>query len=232
MDAKHVVVFSGGEAPHPKILQYLPHDRFVVAADSGYGHARSLGIEVDVLVGDFDSLDPALLVDAQQRNTDVRNFAVDKDATDLEIAIDVAIDRLNAMPLTDQLASLIVVGGGAGARLDHFIAEITLLLRPELSAIRVRMYHAEACLYVVRPGQPLSLEVKSSATDGERKYVSLIPFGDSVDGIVTTGLRFALRNERLLAYRTRGVSNEITEPTATVTIEQGLLLVVQPHALS
>jgi thiamine pyrophosphokinase len=221
-----VVVFSGGDAPQAEVLRYLPEHRFVIAADSGYAHARAIGVRVDVLVGDFDSLDPDLLQDAREGNTEVRAFPVDKDATDLEIAIDVAIDRLSDIQSTDRLPSLFVVAGGGGERLDHFMAEVSLLLRPDLASIRVRMYHAGACFSVVRPNQPLALEAKRNET------VSLIPFGDSVEGVTTSGLRFPLRNEQLLAYRTRGVSNEATESNVTISIERGALLVVQPHALS
>jgi thiamine pyrophosphokinase len=40
-----------------------------------------------------------------------------------------------------------------------------------------------------------------------------------------------LHNESLLAYSTRGISNEMTEPQATITVTNGNLFVIQPNAL-
>jgi thiamine pyrophosphokinase len=40
-----------------------------------------------------------------------------------------------------------------------------------------------------------------------------------------------LNNESLLAYSTRGISNEMTESKATITVTNGNLFVIQPNAL-
>jgi thiamine pyrophosphokinase len=58
--------------------------------------------------------------------------------------------------------------------------------------------------------------------------VTLGPGGGAADGGRTTGLRFPLDGERLDAATTRGVSNELTANQATVTVDDGVLLVVQP----
>ena len=50
------VVFIGGHPPHPGVLAHLPAQRWVVAADSGYDHAVALRVQVDLVVGDMDSV--------------------------------------------------------------------------------------------------------------------------------------------------------------------------------
>ena len=50
-------------------------------------------------------------------------------------------------------------------------------------------------------------------------------------GVRTDGLRFPLHGEDLLPGSTRGISNELLGTTATVTVADGVLLAVQPHAL-
>jgi thiamine pyrophosphokinase len=41
-------------------------------------------------------------------------------------------------------------------------------------------------------------------------------------------LRYPLDHEDLLPGSTRGLSNELAEPVATISLEQGTLLAVQP----
>jgi len=49
-------------------------------------------------------------------------------------------------------------------------------------------------------------------------------------GVVTAGLRFALRHEDLPAGCSRGLSNVFDAATATVAITGGVLLAIQPTA--
>ena len=109
-----VVVFAGGDPPPSSVLAGLPTDAYVIAADSGFDHARRLGIEVDVLVGDLDSISPEGLALAGV----VEKHPSDKDATDLAIALDAAV--------REGAARVFVVGGGGG-RIDHFLANAALL---------------------------------------------------------------------------------------------------------
>jgi thiamine pyrophosphokinase len=60
---------------------------------------------------------------------------------------------------------------------------------------------------------------------------TLLPAGGPADGVTTTGLRYPLRDERLPAGTTRGVSNVFVDGAATVTVRTGVLLAVQPEAL-
>ena len=230
--ASTVVVFSGGSAPDPRVVAQLPEQRFVIAADGGHQHARNLGVTVDLLVGDFDSLDPTDLEVAKASTTEVLQHRVDKDATDLELALDLAIDR--------SPGEIIVVGGGEGERLDHFVSTISLLGDPRYARSQVSAWLGHSRIVVVRPGHPARLSrvgidppYATNATNAP--YVSLVPVSDTVDGITTSGLRFALENASLLRHRTRGVSNEFIDvgrnATASVEIRTGALLVIQPFAL-
>ncbi|MDH3307608.1 MAG: hypothetical protein OEO77_08850, partial [Acidimicrobiia bacterium] len=50
------IVLAGGEAMHLDVIEDLPDDAFVIAADSGLDQARRLGIAVDLIIGDLDSV--------------------------------------------------------------------------------------------------------------------------------------------------------------------------------
>lgn len=208
------LVFAGGEAVDERWVPALPDPALVVAADSGLAHARALGRAVDLVVGDFDSVDPAHLDEAIAAGARVERFPADKDATDLELAID-AVCREGATRAT-------VLGTGGG-RLDHFLASALLLAAPRWSDLEIVALVGPARVTVVRSRAELAGEPGSLLT--------LLPLGGPVDGVRTGGLRWPLRGERLDAGTTRGVSNELTEPVATVSLDAGVLLAVQPDAV-
>ena len=57
--------------------------------------------------------------------------------------------------------------------------------------------------------------------------VSLLPMGGDALGVTTAGLRWQLADATLRAGRSRGLSNEIVEAPASVSIDRGALLVVE-----
>ena len=67
-----------------------------------------------------------------------------------------------------------------------------------------------------------NVQINGSSGD----IVSLIPWQGEVTGIVTTGLKWLLQDETLYPQKTRGISNEMLDDTATVQIKSGLLLIV------
>ena len=57
--------------------------------------------------------------------------------------------------------------------------------------------------------------------------VTLLPLGGDAEGVRTEGLRYALDDETLAGGRTRGLSNEVVEPPASVSLKRGMLLIIE-----
>jgi thiamine pyrophosphokinase len=203
----HAWVVTGGDPPDSTLLGELVPPQLVVAADSGADVARSLGLLPDVIVGDFDSVTPAGAATAAEH----RRFPADKDATDLALALAEA---------RDTGAESITVIGGSGGRLDHFLGNVAALAGDELAAVRVDALMGTARLWVVRRRRTVSGRVG--------QIVTLLSHGGPATGVRTTGLRWALAGETLEAGSSRGVSNVLTAPEATVTLETGVILAVRP----
>ncbi len=203
----HAWVVTGGEPQSPEGLRELAPPQFVVAADSGADIARSLGLTPDVIVGDFDSVTPAGAAAAIEQ----RRFPTDKDATDLALALAEARDR----GATD-----ITVVGGAGGRLDHFLANVAAVASDDLAGIAVDAVMGTARLWVVRHHRTIH------GAPGE--VVTLLPYGGPATAVRTTGLRWVLAGETLEAGSTRGVSNVFAAPEATVALATGVLLAIRP----
>lgn len=207
------IVVTGGDPVDPGVLDHLPGAALVIGVDSGIGHALGLGLQVDLAVGDFDSVDPATLATAEAAGARVQRHPRAKDATDLELGLTAALAAG---------ATRIVVVGGHGGRLDHLLANTLLLAAAAFEGVAVEAHMGTAWLVVARPGA-----VTTVAGDvGE--VVSLLPVGGAATGVVTTGLAYPLDGEALAAGSTRGASNELVSPNATVTLDGGSILVIKP----
>ena len=213
----HVVVVSGGAEPDVRVAQQLGVVDLVIAADSGLSHAASLGLSVTTAIGDFDSVSADVLSQAEARGVEIVAYPVNKDATDLELALELAVAR-GATHVT-------MVSGGPGERLDHFLGETSVLTAPFLSECQVVGWFGATRVSVIRPAFALTV----SGTPGD--LVTLLPVTSEANGVTTTGLQYPLSNATLHAWRTRGVSNVLLGESAVVSLTDGVLLCVQPDSL-
>jgi len=205
------VVVAGGDPPAPHAADGLPGDAYVIAADSGLDCARALGLRVDLVVGDLDSVAPDALATAEAAGVTVERHPVAKDQTDLELAMD------RAVALAPER---VVVIGGPGGRFDHVVAGVLQLAHERYAQVAMEARVGEALVTVVRGERTLR------GHPGD--LLSLLPIGGPARGITTTGLRYPLVDEDLLPGTSRGVSNELEDQVATVAVRHGVLLAIQP----
>jgi len=187
----------------------------LICADSGGDTALAWGLIPDLLVGDMDSISPnALQTLSANPAVTVKTSPVEKDETDLELAI------LEAIALgTDELT----IVGGVGGRLDHTLGNLYLLAMPQLTqaGIQARILAESEEIFVLRPSDsPLLL----NGVTGE--VVSLFPFNGEAGQVYTKNLYYPLNRETLFFGPSRGISNQMTEPQAEIGLESGLLLVI------
>lgn len=214
--AAEVVVLSGGDPVPPPLAAELPAGAFVIAADGGLHLAAPLGLHVDLVVGDFDSVDAAALAAAEAAGAQIETHPVDKDATDLALALDAA---------TRRAPDRITIVGGTGGRADHEIARWLLMTSEAYAGCHVRAWSATSTADVVRAGVTAQLR----GTPGE--LVSLLPVHGPAREVTTDGLRYPLAAEDLPPGSSRGVSNQFAGPHASVALTEGVLLVVRPGEL-
>lgn len=207
-------IFVGGDSPHPFVAPVAQRCNLVVAADSGWVNAQSVGITPHILVGDFDSISAAELEAAKASTAQLIEYPSEKDFTDAELAIE--------QVLHSSSTSLLFISGG-GDRLDHILSLTHALADIRLHTTKVCAIVGDTRIDFVTSDQPLT-------TTGEfGQIVSVLPIGGDVSGVTSTGLRWALHNDILSATSSRGVSNVITEAQFSVSVSTGTLLVMQPH---
>jgi thiamine pyrophosphokinase len=153
-----------------------------------------------------------MVADAAAAGATVERHEVDKDATDLELALLAARQRG---------CGRVVVLGGYGGRVDHLLAGALLLASPQLAPLRIEARLGASTVHVVRD----EVEVRGAPGD----VLTLLAVGGAADGVSTEGLRYPLRNETLTAGSTRGVSNQLVSDRARVSLRAGVLLLILPR---
>lgn len=203
------MIFAGGSPLPPAMRSDLPSADVVIAADSGYEAATALGYKVDVVVGDFDSID----VDPLPDGIEVERHPTDKDATDLELALDLAA---RGDPFR------VVLVGAEGGRFDHEVGAVATLGSERWAAIpEIDWVRSDAIAHVIRGTRRIQGDIDA--------IVSLIPMGGDATGVTTAGLMWDLKGETLHAGSSRGISNRFIRTEAVVTVGGGTVLAVLPN---
>jgi thiamine pyrophosphokinase len=207
---ERIIIFANGELPdYAKARRLLRADDTVICADGGTRHALALGLRPDLIVGDMDSAENRQLLELKKAGVAVEYHSRDKNATDLELALQ------RALALQPKEIIMIAALGG---RLDQTLANLSLLADPQLSGFSVRLDDGVEEILLCRD----QAQVRGRSGD----LVSLIPWQGAASEVETQGLKWPLRRETLYPDKTRGVSNEMLGEMASVSIGSGLLLVV------
>lgn len=210
-----VIVLLGGAAFDPSVRPQLSGNCPVIAADSGVDQAIALGLPITLAVGDMDSISLAGLAHLQNERIPTERHPADKDASDGELGLDVA--------LRWDPAEINILSGGGEDRLDHLLITAALLTRPSLAGRRVRAWIGITLIVPLQAGERLVEQ------DGQPQTVSLLAVNGPAHGVRTEGLEFALDGETLWPWSSRGLSNRSTTEPWSVALDEGSLLVIRPN---
>lgn len=206
----HVVIFAGGTLRQGKaVAAALASADMIIAADSGAAAALANGRIPAIVVGDLDSLDTPTQQQLQGQSTFI-HANVEKDETDSELAIQTALQH-GADRIT-------LLGALGGARFDHTLANILLLVGFE--HVPIRIIDGPSICWLLRG--PAHTSISGQPED----LVSLLPLTGDATGVKASGLYYPLTGETLRFGKPRGVSNKLTHADAQVSLESGLLLVI------
>jgi len=207
--SRHALVVTGG--PHPDdvletLATGLPETDLVVAADGGAAVAHRLGLVVDVLVGDLDSADDRTVAEARE----VQCHPVDKDYTDLELALATALDA--------GMTSATIVATMAG-RVDHALGNLLVVAADRWSDLRLD-FQVDG-----NPGWVVRDVCRIDGRIGD--LVSLLAVGGPATGITTSGLAWELDDAALVPGVGLGLSNRMTAEMAEVRVASGVVLALR-----
>lgn len=189
-------------------LEIRPNeDDFVVAVDAGYRLLEEQGIGIDLVIGDFDTLQyiPA--------HPNVIVLKAEKDDTDMLAAVREGIRAGYGK---------FHIYCGTGGRLDHTVANMQLLA--DLSR-----YGRQGFL-IDRDSVVTAITDSTLFFPGEASgYVSVFSHTEKSEGVYLKGLKYPLEDAVLDNHFPLGISNEFTEAESSISVRRGTLLVFFPR---
>lgn len=210
---KVLLVVAGGEIRDTaflwsKISELKPAE--IICADSGAGYLHTIGLVPHVIIGDMDSLSPGMLEHFKERGSRIIRFPEGKNETDTQLALEYAFD---AVP--DE----IYVFGAFGTRIDHTLANVSLLALGVKKGIQVKFIDEWCETFVVD---------RESTIEGEPgQTVSLLPLSDTVTGITIEGFEYPLNDGMMEIGIPYGVSNRLIAARGVISVKSGHLLVIR-----
>lgn len=206
------LIVLGGDAPGKALLEdCVRRCDFSIAADRGLEAFDAAGLEPDLLLGDMDSVAPAVLAKYEER-LPLKRLNCQKDDTDGEAALEAAIARG---------AKEIIFLGALGGRLDHALANVMLLVRAHQKGANAQLLDERVRI--------MRVDREAVLTGAKGDTVSMLPLGRAQD-VSLKGFFYPLEHHTLTSDNTLGVSNVVTGERAVVTVESGDLIVFHYYA--
>ncbi|MBN2283566.1 MAG: thiamine diphosphokinase [Deltaproteobacteria bacterium] len=182
----------------------------IICADGALRYLRAAGIMPDLVVGDMDSVDDETLRYFSQRGCEVRKHPRHKNETDTQLALEAAFALKPGR---------IVIFGALGGRLDHTLANISLLVAAASRGIEARIIDEACDVFVVDD----VCEIEGTLRD----TVSVLPLSSEVTGITLEGFEYSLKDGSMEIGMPYGISNRLADVRARISVQSGRLLVIQ-----
>ena len=208
---KLCIIFGAGDVFAPAVK--FDKNALVIAADGGYEKTVRLGLEPDMIIGDFDS---GML--PSKTEAFVVKLSRDKNDTDMLAAVKAGLRRERRT---------FVLYGGVGGRLDHTAANFAVL--KYLNGFDARGFLIdEHCVATVITDDKFTLPKNARGT------VSVLAYGGDAEGVCIKGLKYELKDAILTPDFPIGVSTETSDakanvPRAEISVKHGSLLIFFPR---
>lgn len=184
---------------------------FCICADGGYNHAKSLGITPNLIIGDFDSAG----VPGDFPVDNIILLPKEKDVTDADAALAKAVE-LGA----EEIFMLSTMGG----RLDHTLGVLAIIAKNYSPSRKIKIFDGQNETFMLRNSSARIPSARISRSGYQ--YMSLVSYSPVCYGVTESGVKYPLWDTTLTNEMTLGISNEITEDYADVSVGKGDMLVI------
>lgn len=210
--AKRCIIIGAGDLNVTEIP--VRDEDYVVAADGGYVYCKMLQIVPDLILGDFDSVreqEARELAGIQKQSPErVVVLPSEKDETDMLAAIHAGME---------EGCREFYIYAGQGGRLEHTIANIQCL--KYIRECGAAGYMADAAgMILVAQNETVSFPTSMQG------YLSLFSMGDRAEGVTIRNMKYELDQAVITNSFPIGISNEFIGEAASVTVENGTLVII------
>lgn len=211
MNNKDVLIVTGGSIDYDLLRSLMSDKKYIVGVDKGLEALYELKIKPDFVIGDFDSANECIRA-MYTNSPDAVFLNPMKDFTDTHAAINYVLERK---------PKSITIVGGTGTRLDHTIANIGMLFYCLKAGVDAYIVDKNNRIQMV--DSKLFLSKKNIFG----KYISCLPFTDTVKGVSLKGFVYDVDGIDMVKEDSIGVSNELREEEGQITVESGVLIVME-----
>lgn len=212
---KRGIIVSGGQIDDAFALEVLQmvEPEYVIGVDKGLQFLYNNQVMPSHIVGDFDSVSKHVIAYYKtETEIPIREFSSEKDATDTEIAVRLAIELG---------VSKLWILGATGTRLDHVTSNIQVLKIAHDNHVKA---------WIVDPYNRISLakhEVRLMRSESFGEYFSLFPFEGVVEDLSIEGAKYPLSHYRMSASESRCVSNEYQDDEVRITFPDRMIILME-----
>lgn len=200
-----VVLSAGNITDYDLMKNYIHEGDYIIAADGGYRHLKPLMVKCDYFIGDFDSYSGTPECPSEA-------YPTEKDDTDTMLAV-----KHGLLKGLDRF----VILGGLGGRLDHTIANLSVLEYLKSHGAEGMLIDEKSVVHLLGTGDSVR-----PMMSGE--YLSIFPFGCDSTVVSISGVKYPLDRYRLHSDFPLGVSNCVTDDDKfSLMIHEGKILVVE-----
>ncbi|MFO7887513.1 MAG: thiamine diphosphokinase [Eubacteriales bacterium] len=203
---KYVLIIAGGELVDKDVIyKYVENADFIIGADKGAEMAYEYDFKLDLLIGDFDSIDENIL---GKLDTEILKYPKEKDKTDLELSLDYVLKK--------EYKSVKILNA-LGNRLDHTIGNVFLMEKYNNLDIKIIDNNTEVFL----------LNEKEIILENKIDYIlSIVPITKSIEIKSLQGTKYKLKDEKINRGSTLCISNLIKKRQCLISIKKGRALII------
>ena len=202
---KRFVIIGGAEIRNYALIrESFRENDYYVYCDCGLKHREGLGVNPDLIIGDFDS---------HERPEDLSNvivLPVVKDDTDTIFAVKEGIRR--------GYEDFLLIGA-TGGRQDHNLGNIYSLLMLKNAGKTAKIIDDYSEISIVSSGEVCRVK-------NMWRFFSLLNISGTAKGISITGAKYELYGAEIFPEYQYGISNEVSGSEAVISLTEGNLLLV------
>ncbi|AYG00874.1 thiamine diphosphokinase [Lactococcus allomyrinae] len=195
------------------LAEVLPNESFdrKIGVDRGSLFLIENGQEPDLAVGDFDSVSADEFEKISVSSKEIVKLPVQKDKTDLEVALDWVLEKFPEAELT--------IIGSLGGRLDHLLTNVFLPTRPQYQTLaeKITVIDQQNLVRYLLPGRHILYQIEPY------RYIGFMQV-ESADTLAIEGAKYPLKAEE--NFSQIYASNEFISNKMTVSLDQGMVIVI------
>lgn len=206
---EEILFVSGGRRPDAKYFLEVSEGRKIFAVDKGIEICHDLKILPEILIGDFDSAKKNYVDWAIKNKIPVERHPVDKDFTDLQLALCLAEKNYKKNPA--------IITGTFGGRADHLFSTIFSCANSDL---KIFLVDEQEVIFFLKDNETAQVNFLKKPF-----AISLLPITATCDGVSINNVHWQLKGAKLFQKIPNAVSNRLEGDKIKINLRAGILTV-------